>query len=87
MIALPSLLQKHTDGNEIVEVIGSTCKEGLQNLIQKYPRLTPYLFNENNELTQFINIYLNGKDIRYLKEDISLTPTDRIDILISMAGG
>ena len=47
-----------------------------------------HLFNEN-ELRNFVNVYLNDEDIRYLDEkiDTSLNDGDSLAIIPSIAGG
>ena len=43
---------------------------------------------ENNELKHFVNIYVNGEDIRYLDSlDTKVDSKDEIAIVPAVAGG
>ena len=45
---------------------GETIGEVLDGLVATYPALEDQLFTEDGELNRFVNVYLNGQDVRYL---------------------
>ncbi len=88
LITLPTLLQTHTKGEKEVECGGDTIQQGLLQLVELYPSLKSYIFKQEEQLNPFINLYINGKDIRYLDQEKTLiNPDDKVEILLSLAGG
>jgi molybdopterin synthase sulfur carrier subunit len=75
-------------GAREVEVDGTTIGQVLDSLAGTYPALRDQLFTPDGELNRFINIYVNGQDVRYL--DGRATPVvehDEVRLLPAMAGG
>jgi len=86
-IQIPSLLQKLTSHKEIV-ISGQDVNEVLEALSESYPGIKPYIFDHSGGLTGFINIYLNGQDIRYQQGlKTSVSEQDILTIVPAMAGG
>jgi molybdopterin synthase sulfur carrier subunit len=86
-IRVPPAL-RGTVGQREVEADGSTVGDVLTNFAVAYPPVKDQIFDENNGLRRFINVYLNEQDVQYL--DALNTPTkpeDTIIILPAMAGG
>jgi adenylyltransferase/sulfurtransferase len=72
----------------VVEVSAQTAGEALSDLITQHPDLRKHLFSEEGKLRSFVNVYLNGEDIRYLSKDATpVKGTDAISIAPSVAGG
>ena len=86
-VNIPTPMRQHTEGQAVVEASGSTVKQLLDNLGQKYPGIVSRVF-ENGQVRRFVNIYLNDEDIRYL--DSMETPVkdgDEVSIIPAVAGG
>jgi sulfur-carrier protein adenylyltransferase/sulfurtransferase len=87
-VMIPTPLRQYTDKKDTVELDGKSTGEVLQNLVSKYPQLKKHLYNEQNELRSYVNIYLNDDDIRYLeKETTPIQESDVVSIVPSIAGG
>ena len=86
---LPKILQARAANQVDVEVSGGTVREALANLIAQFPALRPYFFSaDNEELGAFLNLYLNGEDVRYLNGLATMVKEkDVLKILFSLAGG
>ncbi len=87
VIRVPPVLRENTGGSRTVEVSGGTVAEALDDLFDKHPGLRDRV-TENGELSRFINVYLNDRDVRYA--DGLATPIgadDTIILLPAMAGG
>ncbi|HKY04623.1 MAG TPA: molybdopterin-synthase adenylyltransferase MoeB, partial [Blastocatellia bacterium] len=87
-ILIPTALRNFTGGNDTVEVEASTADEALAALTAKHENIKKHLYNEENQLRHFVNIYVNDEDIRYL--DKGATPVkdgDTLSIVPSIAGG
>ena len=87
-IYIPSPLRTYVDDQSTVDVEGATVEEALANLVRQHPAIGKHLFAETGKLRQFVNIYRNEEDIRYLdREKTALGPKDEISIVPSVAGG
>jgi MoaD family protein len=87
-VKFPAVLRANVGGAREVEVEGSTIGEVLDSLVGTYPTLRDQLFTEDGELNRFVNVYVNGQDVRYL--DGTGTPVragDEVRLLPAMAGG
>jgi sulfur-carrier protein adenylyltransferase/sulfurtransferase len=87
-IHIPTPLRPFTDKKESVEVSGVTVGELLADLTKKYEGLRRHLYADDGRLRNFVNVYLNDEDIRYLqKENTPVKPGDSLSIVPSVAGG
>ncbi len=87
-IFIPTPLRTFTDNRKNVPVTGDNIDNALQSLINQYPRLKNHLFDDTGTLRNFVNVYLNDEDIRYLnKEEVILQEGDSLAIVPSIAGG
>jgi sulfur-carrier protein len=86
-VHIPTPMRQHTDGKTVVETTGATVKAVLDDLGAKHPAVTPRLF-QGDKLKQFVNLYRNNEDVRYL--DNLSTPVkdgDELAIIPAVAGG
>ena len=87
-VRIPTHLRKHTDGQEEVEVDGSTAGEVLQNLAEAHPALSEKIFTDDGEVRRFVNVFTNDRDIRFQDElDTEVEDGDQVSIVPAMAGG
>ena len=88
IIHIPTPLRPFTDKKEAVEVNGATVGELLADLTKTYDGLRKHLYAEDGRLRNFVNVYLNDEDIRYLqKEQTPVKAGDTLSIVPSVAGG
>jgi sulfur-carrier protein len=87
-VRIPPILRASAHGEKQVEVEGSTVAEVLSSLVRRYPSLAPHLMSGDGGLNRFVNVYVEGQDVRYLEELATpVRPTDTVIILPAMAGG
>src|ERR687898_3245981 len=87
-IHIPTPLRPFTDKQESVEVTGATVGELLIDLTTRYEGLRKHLYADNGRLRNFVNVYLNDEDIRYLqREETPVKAGDTLSIVPSVAGG
>jgi molybdopterin converting factor small subunit len=87
-VRIPPVLRANAGGAKEVDVAGATVGEALTSLVTRHPALREQLLTDEGELNRFVNVYLDGQDIRYLEE--LATPVaehDQIIVLPAMAGG
>jgi len=87
-VVIPTPLRKFTSGAETVEVEAGTVKEVLDSLESRYPGFRASVCDETGSLRRFINIYLDGEDVRFL-ENLSTPVSDGAEIAIvpAISGG
>src|SRR5688500_11471186 len=87
-IHIPTPLRPFTDKQESVQVSGGTVGELLADLTKKYDGLRKHLYTDEGKLRNFVNVYLNDEDIRYLQREATpVKPGDSLSIVPSVAGG
>ncbi|MDP5034244.1 MAG: MoaD/ThiS family protein, partial [Solirubrobacteraceae bacterium] len=64
-VKLPTQLRASAGGEGAVVVEGSTVGEALEALYVAHPELRERLSDEDGSLRRFINVYVNGDDIRF----------------------
>jgi len=81
-------LRKFTDDSEVVEVEAESIASAIQALQAKFPGIGERLIDESGEVRRFVNVYVNGEDIRFLKNrETALKDGDEISIIPAIAGG
>jgi molybdopterin converting factor small subunit len=69
-------------------VQGKTVGKAMNHLTDLYPTLRPHLFNLQDELRPFVNLFLNGEDVRQLQNlETPLKENDKLLLIPSIAGG
>ena len=87
-IKIPSPLRQFTDNKSYVEVDGLTIKEVLIKIFEQYPQIQSHILDNNGEMRNFVNIYVNGKNIKEKDNLDTSVPIDSdIRIIPAIAGG
>jgi molybdopterin synthase sulfur carrier subunit len=77
-----------TNGQAKVEVDSTVLGDLVDKLNSEYPGFKDRLVDEEGELRYFVNIYLNGEDIRFMDGLKTATADgDEISIVPAVAGG
>ena len=88
VIRLPHVLRQQANGERAIEVDGATVGDAVQALVGRHPGLAGQLLTPDGELHRFVNVYLNGRDVRYLAGlDTPVGDRDEIRLLPAIAGG
>lgn len=86
-VRVPSMLQKYTGGEKMVQVDSGSVGHLIGSLEAAYPGIGDQLM-EDGQLRRFVNIYLNDEDIRFLDGmETELSDGDVLAILPALAGG
>lgn len=87
-IEIPTAFRRFTDGAPRVDCSASTVAEALDTLTKRFPGLSRHVRDDSGQIRQFLNIYLNEEDIRFLGgESCALREGDRVLLVPSIAGG
>lgn len=78
-----------TTSEKKTEVEASTLREMLNRLTVKYGKhFNERIYDETGNPRRFINIYVNGRDIRFLNFlDTTLNHGDDVSIIPAVSGG
>jgi molybdopterin synthase sulfur carrier subunit len=86
-VRIPPVLRETVGGSRMVSASGGTVREVLDDLFASFPALRERV-TEDGELSHFVNVYVNDRDVRY--RDGLATPVgedDTVILLPAMAGG
>ena len=88
IVRIPTPLRKLTNDQDVVSSNGETLTQCIDDLDAQYPGLKDRLLDETGELRRFVNIYINGEDVRFAQGvQTALKPGDEISIVPAVAGG
>jgi cysteine synthase/molybdopterin converting factor small subunit len=87
-VRIPPTLRDAVGGAREVDASGSTVRELLADLAERFPGLGSQVLENGNEIAPFVNVYVNNEDVRTL--DGLETPVGdgtSVILLPAMAGG
>jgi molybdopterin synthase sulfur carrier subunit len=88
MVRIPTPLRRITNGADRVSVDAQDLRSVIDALNRAHPGIKDRLCDESGELRHFVNVYLNGEDVRYLQGLATATKTgDEVSIVPAVAGG
>jgi molybdopterin synthase sulfur carrier subunit len=87
-VRIPAPLRKLTKEQPVVDIQGQNIEEILANLEKQYPGIKERICDENGQIRRFINVFVNGEDIRF-KDGAKTTVAEgaEISIIPAIAGG
>jgi len=87
-VFIPAVLRPNVGGAKSLDLEGDSIRAVVGALVERHPSLGSQLLTDDGELNRFVNVYVNGQDVRYLEG--SSTPVakeDEVRLLPAMAGG
>ncbi len=88
-VRIPTPLRKLTNELDTITADESETLAQLIDVIEgQYPGLKERICDETGELRRFVNVYVNGEDVRFLSGlQTSLDPDAEVSIVPAVAGG
>ena len=87
VVRIPPTLRGETGGERQVEASGATVRELLEDLTARFPALRDRIL-EDGEPAEFVNVYVDGEDVRTLQgPDTPVREGASLILLPAMAGG
>ena len=87
-VRIPPVLRAQAGGAKSLELGGASVGDVLEALVAAHPRLRAQLFTDEGSLNRFVNVYVDGQDVRYTGElATAVGERDEVVILPAMAGG
>jgi molybdopterin converting factor small subunit len=86
-VRIPPTLRAEADGKRTVDAEGATVREVMEALSRQFPALGARIFHQG-ELPQFVNIYVEGEDVR-TRDGLETPVPDGATVILlpAMAGG
>jgi sulfur-carrier protein adenylyltransferase/sulfurtransferase len=86
-VLIPAALRQFVNGSSL-EVRAGTVSEALSNVLRQNQKLAKQLLDDQGNLRNFVNVFVNSEDIRHLKgQETKVTDLDTIRIVPAIAGG
>ncbi len=87
-VRIPPTLRDAVGGAREVDAAGSTVRELLADLAERFPGLGHQVLENGNEIAPFVNVYVNNEDVRTLDGlDTPVGEGTSVILLPAMAGG
>lgn len=87
-VKIPTPLRRLTGQQDKVSADGANIASIVDSLEGSFPGMKERLCDENGALRHFVNIYVNGEDVRYMDGiDTAVNDGDELSIVPAVAGG
>jgi sulfur-carrier protein len=86
-VRIPPTLREQVNGEREVVAEGETVRDLLEDLMGRFPALRTQIV-EDGDLVPFVNVYVEGEDVRTLEGiETEVRPGSTVILLPAMAGG
>lgn len=87
-VLIPQPLRSLTNNQSKVTGEGTTLESLVSNLEGSFPGVKERVMDESGQLRRFVNIYVNGDDVRFIDGlGTALKDGDEVSIVPAVAGG
>jgi molybdopterin synthase sulfur carrier subunit len=87
-VKIPTPLRALTLNRDTVAAEADTLQALVASLEQEFPGMRERLCDDTGELRRFVNVYVNGEDVRFLQGlGTTLAAGDEVSIVPAVAGG
>jgi molybdopterin converting factor small subunit len=87
-VRIPPTLRPAANGAKSLDIEGATVGDLLAALVAAHPAIRPSVLADDGSLNRFVNVFVNGTDVRHLDDlATAVGPTDTVLLLPARAGG
>ena len=87
-VRIPAPLRKLTKDQAVVEASGADVQEVIASLDKNFPGLRERVCDESGQIRRFINVFVNGEDIRFKEgAKTKVAAGAEVSIVPAIAGG
>ena len=87
-VRIPGPLRRYTNNADKVEVAPGDLGGVIGELESQFPGIQERILDEAGEMRYFVNVYLNGEDVRFLDGlGTKIGDGDEVSIVPAVAGG
>jgi molybdopterin converting factor small subunit len=88
VVKIPTQLRTLTDGRDQVEADGHSLQQILDALENAHPGLQKRVLDDAGKLRRFVNVYVDGEDVRFLQGlETQVPERSEVAIIPAVAGG
>lgn len=87
-LIVPAGIRSQIEADQEIELDANNLKEALLQACKKCPELKRYIFDADNKVRRFINVFVDNEDYRFLDGlETKLVDTSEINLIMAVAGG
>lgn len=87
-IFVPTPMRKVTGGQSKIKVNAANIQQAFDQADAAYPGFSERILDQGGEIKRFINVFVNGVDVRQLKgRETPVGDSDEVAVIPAMAGG
>ncbi len=87
-IFVPTPMRKVTGGQGKIEIPATTLQEAIDHANAAFPGFSERVLDKDGEIKRFINVFVNGVDVRNLQGRATpVQDQDEVAVIPAMAGG
>ncbi len=86
-LRLPAVLRPLADGSPVVEVEASDLTALAAEIRRRYPALAERLYDPDGAWRDFVSVFVDGEDARYLDRSAPIAKTSEVQLLPAISGG
>lgn len=86
-LRLPTVLRPLADGSPVVEVDAGDLAGLAAEIRRRYPALAERLYDADGAWRDFVSVFVDGEDARYLDHAAPIAKTSEVQLLPAISGG
>lgn len=87
-VRIPTALRRYSNGAAEITIDAASVVDAISALESQCPGIRERLVDDSGEIRRFINLYVNGEDVRFVNGlQTPLKAGDEVSIVPAMAGG
>ena len=88
VVRIPTPLRRLTDGQDKVDVDSDSLGGVIDAMNEQYPGIRERICDDQGQLRNFVNVYINGEDVRFLQGlETATNDGDEVSVVPAVAGG
>ena len=88
VVRIPTPLRRLTDGQDKIDVDGDSLGSVIDAMNDQYPGIRERICDDQGQLRNFVNVYVNGEDVRFLQGlETATSDGDDVSVVPAVAGG
>ena len=88
VVRIPTPLRRLTDGQDKIDVDGDSLGSVIDAMNDQYPGIRERICDDQGQLRNFVNVYVNGEDVRFLQGlETATSDGDEVSVVPAVAGG
>lgn len=86
-LRLPTVLRPLADGSAVVEVDAADLAALAAEVRRRYPALADRLYDADGAWRDFVSVFVDGEDARYLDRAAPIAASSEVQLLPAISGG